>query len=410
MKKYLLFLLLIFTLTGCWDKDEIEEEAFVIAIGLDQSEVPAGILITYQIANPQVGIPNTGGEKEVASEIITFNAPDFLTGRDLANASVARDVNFAHTKLIVISEQFARTKKAANFISSALRDREIRRDIKLVVSKERAADFIKNNNPKLETRPHKFFDLMTGRWEETGLVPLATLQRFIQSIESSGDGFLAVYASSEKGKEKYGNEDDYLPGQIDQEGGNTTQLIGSAVFHNGIMVGSLTGEETRLALNLRPKALAKTFKITYPDPLDSEYRIAANLLRHKKTKIELMTKTEPLVVNITVPLDFEILAIPSGQNYVTSRENQELLRSALEKGLKEKFEAIINKSKKEHQINTFNWSHVARKHFLTMQAYESYNFEEKFKNAEVNVKVNVAFKGFGKQLKPPKIIRTTEEN
>lgn len=400
MKKLIMLLLIL--LTGCYDKHEIEEQAFVVVIGLDDSEREDGVTVTYQIANPQAEIANSGGEKEEPSDIITFTAPDFLTARDLANASVSRKINFSHTKVIVIGEEFARKEKALKFLSSGVRDREIRRDIVLMVSKEKASEFINKNDPTLETRPHKFYDLMAGRWEDTGLVPLSNLQKFLQRLESGTDAFLAIYASTEKNESnEKGNEDDYLPGQINQQGGNVTQIIGSALFKNGIMIGTLSGEETRLALNLRSKSIAKYMRVTFPDPLDNKYRVAARLLKHGKTEIEVTT-TEPLRINVNLPLDFEILSIPSGINYVTNLANQELLRKEIEEKLTGKFEKLVKRTQEEYKTNPFNWSHIARRQFLTMMEYEGYNWTDKYPDAEVTIQLDVRFSGFGKQLTPPK--------
>ncbi|WP_185806908.1 Ger(x)C family spore germination protein [Bacillus salinus] len=399
MKK-LFILILCFVLTSCYDKHEIEEQAFVVVIGLDDSEKTDGITVTFQVANPQAGIPNTGGEKEEASEIITFTAPDIITARDLANASVARKINFSHTKVMIIGEEFAKTDKAVKFITSSIRDREIRRDIKLIVSKEKAYDFIKNNDPKLETRPHKFYDLMAGRWEETGLVPLSDLQRFLQRIESKQDAYLAIYASTEKDEEtKEGNEDDYLPGQINQIGGNSTQLIGSALFKDGVMVGTLSGEETRLSLNLRSKSVAKYMRVSYTDPKNPDYRIGARITKHRNTQIS-MNFDDELKINVLIPLDLEIVSIPSGVNYVTNKDNRELLRTSIEEDLTKKFEALIQKTQDKYKTNPFNWSNTVRRHFLTLQEFEAYGFKEKYPNAKVSVKVEVKFKDFGKQLTP----------
>lgn len=401
----------LFVLTGCWDKNEIEEQALVIVMGLDDSEQDEGVSVTFQIANPQVGIPNTGGEKEEATEIITFTAPDFITARDLANASVARRIDFAHTKVIVIGEEFMKKEKAHKFLTSGIRDIEIRRDIKVIVSKEKASEFINKNDPKLETRPHKFYDLMVGRWEETGLVPLSDLQRFFQRIESKNDGYLSIYATTEKSDgKKYGNEDDYLPGQIDQQGGNTSQLIGSALLRNGVMIGTLTGEETRLALNLRPISIAKYMRVTYLDPLNPKYRISAQLIKHRSTEIKVLTEETPLKIKVRLPLDFNISAVPSGENYVTNFKNQEKLRNQIEESLEKKFNELVKKTQEEYKVNPFNWSHVARRNFLTMQDYEAYNWNEKYLNADVDIKVEVKFTGFGKQLGPPKVNDKEESN
>ena len=48
--------------------------------------------------------------------------------------------------------------------------------------------------------------------------------------------------------------------------GDPVQMIGSAVFKDGKMIGTLTGEETRITLFLRRKALGHTFVQSFPIP------------------------------------------------------------------------------------------------------------------------------------------------
>ena len=37
--KSLLFLAIVFLLTGCWDREELEDKAYVIGLGLDHSKL-----------------------------------------------------------------------------------------------------------------------------------------------------------------------------------------------------------------------------------------------------------------------------------------------------------------------------------------------------------------------------------
>ena len=51
MKKVIILSILMF-LTGCWDRIEIEERGFVIAVAID-SEKENKILLTQQLINPK---------------------------------------------------------------------------------------------------------------------------------------------------------------------------------------------------------------------------------------------------------------------------------------------------------------------------------------------------------------------
>lgn len=390
----------LFFLTGCWDKHEIEEQAFVIAIGMDKGGPKNNeIKVTYLISNPQVGLPNTGGELEPPKEIVTIPAPDLSTAKDLANATVSRKINFAYTKVIIVSEEMAKSTKFYPFLKSAMRDRQLRRSLDLIVSREKAADFIRNNHPNLETRPHKYYDLMSSRWKETGLVPSANLQQLLFEVQSKMDGFLSVLASTKKeNTDKYGLEDSYTAGQIDQKGGNVTEVIGGALFDQEKMVGELTGEEVRLSLMMRPKLIGKNMYTTYPDPLAPGYLVSTRLTHHLETNIEIDTNKTPIQIHVVIPLTMEIVDIPSGINYVTDMNKQRILKDALEKSEADKAARLVKKTQKVFKTDPFDWGEVAETHFLTKQAFEKFNWKEKYLDADVHVKVIVSIKGFGKEI------------
>ena len=51
----------MFLLSGCWDRKELEDRAYVIGLGLDQSKTEGKIKVTMLIANPEVGSMQGGG-------------------------------------------------------------------------------------------------------------------------------------------------------------------------------------------------------------------------------------------------------------------------------------------------------------------------------------------------------------
>ncbi|WP_281890242.1 Ger(x)C family spore germination C-terminal domain-containing protein [Paenibacillus sp. YYML68] len=410
----LLTLLLSILVSGCWDKQEIEEQAFSVVVGVDPKE-GSGIQITYQIANPQIGSSDRAtAQEEPPSDIITFSAPDLITGRDLANAMVTRNISFAHTKTLVVSEQFARSKLFKHFIGASIRDRQLRREVNLIVSKESAADFIRSNKPILETRPHKYFEFMQTRWKETGLVPFSTLNRLFQRTEGDDTLFLAIYATGQKGKDKeeapnaprqdtitYGNEDSYMPGQIGYRSKPRLQFMGSAVLRDGRMIGTMTGEETRLALLLRPSSIrASTWMSTYTDPLDSRFRVGVRLLRERKPTVSIDISGSRPRVQAFVPITAHLINTPSLIDYIANVSNQELLKQSIEEQLSSKAKALIKRTQTEFKGEPFTWYLSARQKFATYQQYQAYDWIEQYPRADVEVTFSVSIQQFGKQLQP----------
>lgn len=403
-KIILLLLIIISTifLSGCWDRLEIEEQAYVVVVGLDLDEND-NFVITCQIANPQGGgSAGTGiAEDEEASEIVSFTMKDVLAIRDLATVSVTRRLTFTHTKTLIVGENLARSDKFYNILESVLRDRQVRRDTFLIISKESAADFIRNNKPPMETRPHKFYQFMSKRWLEAGMVPVSIVRKFIQSTESGEVLYLAIYGTNEKVEEKEKKyEDNYIAGEVDKEGGNVVQLIGSAVFKDGKMIGYLNGEETRIALLLREETTIDTLFVTYPDPLNENYLITARIIKTTGAQIDMNLEGEVPVIKVKVPIELSVISIPSKIDYITDKNNRDLLKSHIQDRLKQNAENLIKKTQEEFGLSAFDWYLSVRKQFSTIEEYKEYNWRERYPDAEVSVDYEITIKDFGRLFEP----------
>lgn len=405
MKKTKITVILIITilLTGCWDKIEIEEVGYVTVIGLDKGENNK-VKVTFQIINPQISSVSGLQSNENSNEIITLLSDDIISAKDLANISFARRLTFSHTKVLIISEELAKTDRAYHLIESAQRDRDMRREIDLIVCKEEASEFINTNIPPFDAQIGKYYELMTATWEDTGFIPLANIHGFLQRTLDAHSLYLIGYATTMKSaqKELSVGIEDYIAGQVYKEELNPTQLIGSAVIKNGKMVGKLTGKETRLAMFLRPVKKTDNILTTFPDPLKKGEFISAKLMRGR-IKIDISISEDYPIIDVIVPIKISISAIPSLVDYVEDQENQELLKKSIEKYYEDEAKKLIEKTQKEFGGEPFLWSSIARRKFLLFEDFEKYNWMEKYTKAKVNVDFDVKLIDFGKHSKPSKI-------
>ena len=219
MKRYwILFILLssIFLLPGCDDRQELERQAFIVAIGLDNGGKDNLVNVTFQISNPQVNTSQVAdASKEPPSDIVTVTAPDLFSAKELVQTSHSRKINFSHLQVVITGEDFAKTDRFSHIIGSAIIDPEIRRLSYLIVSKEKAKDFIHANKSQLETRPHKYYAFMEQRWISTGYVAPSHLNNVLQ--RSRDELVLAIYATTERDEHVEMNEDSYLADMVTQK-------------------------------------------------------------------------------------------------------------------------------------------------------------------------------------------------
>lgn len=402
MAKSVLFILLscLFLLVGCWDQQNLEEFGYIIAIGIDLDD-EHHMKVTYQIANPEAGETQTqGGTDEPPSEIITIRAPDIISARDMVVSTISREVVFTHMEVLIVSEEVARSEQLVDFIKPAVREREFDRRMTLIISREDAADYLRRNNPTLETRPHKYFEMMKDRWRENGLIPESTIHEYLRNLDENTGLFLATYSTSEKVQGSDGNEGRYTAGEIDIEGGNVVQTFGAAIIKEGRMIGSITGEETRLSLMLRPYIEVGQMIATYDDPSEKDKHVTVRILNQKSTKVSINTDQAFPIINVEVPLQLEILAIKSHHDYIIDLEKQAQLKKSIEDNFKSRAEQFIKKTQEQFKADPFQWSNVARRNFWTLQEFWNYDWINKYPQAQVTVTVNVVIKGYGKQLSP----------
>lgn len=392
-------------LTGCWDKKELEDQAFVMVIGLDKNKDQKNIQVTFQIANPQVGsTEKSQSDREPASEIVTIQSPSFTVAKQLVNTTVTRNITLSHAKAIVIGSELAKSDQLIRVVETLLRDYEIRQDILLITSEEKASTFIRSNHPAFETRPHKYYDLMMNRWKDNGFVPLSTLQKYVRQTQQDAGAFLSIYGTTQREKHHLqGHEDDQKPGRMALKGVNNTQIIGSAVFSNGNMIGSLTGEETRICLLLRRDTNIQQITTSYPDPFNKKGTLGVRVTEEKKPKINVKITKPGQTIDVYVPLKMEIVSMTGESDYPTNRQKRKQLEMYIEHILEKETTKLVHRSQKNYKIDLFNFYSEGRKKFATIPQYEQYNWTKRYPYSTVRVRYDVTFHKYGKQIKSPNI-------
>jgi len=405
--KVLILVCIVLSMAGCWDKTELDEKAYVIGLGLDTHEKAGKIKVTYLIANPEVGSQQSGGgTNEPPQEIVTFVANDFISSRNTANTVISKEISYDLLSVIIVSEELARKPDFVRVMYSAAKDREIKRSAELIVTKEKAEKFITDNKPTLETRPHKFFEVKIGRGKETGMIPDTDLNDFFQVSESDSDLFLGIYATTEteEGDEGAASDDDFMAGEIHFGGKEkAAQFAGAAVFKEGMMIGKITGEETRISSLLDNTWELQDFITAFQDPFDGQYRISARLAKPRKNTYQFKQQSGRPVIDIKVPMYIEILSDPSLVNFSKNEEKIVELKKSLTTSMEEHLTQYIKYTQEEFKGDTFHLSIPIRKNFATLKEFREFDWMKSYPDAEINVSVDIRFGEFGRQTKLPSL-------
>lgn len=405
--KITLLVVFLLVLSGCWDREEAEKKAFVVAIGIDKAKNDSRIKVTYLISNPEYATDQSGGStNEPSFQSISVEANDFISSRDTANIVIAKEIAYDILRTIVISEDFARDKNFIRWMYDAAKDTEIRRDIQFIVTKEETSEYFRKNEPRLETRIHDYFELILDRGNKIAILPKPLLMHYFRITEANADLLLASYSSihiaSKSDDDR--NEDEYIAGDFHFEGQtNRTNFIGSAVFKGGQMIGKLNGEETRLTIMLNNTMDNPDILATYRDPFNKNYLITIKINKPYKNVIEMKLNETVPKINVTVPIKVDVLTNHSMTNYVNDEKKKNILKNSIKEQLTAKMEKLIKKTQDEFKGQPFGWSLEARKKFLTISEYEAYNWMEKYPSMKVSVNVDITFGNFGRQSLLPNL-------
>jgi len=157
MKKTLLlliFIILAVLLSSCYDAREVTDAGNLQVSGIDRCvkdkwHLPLKIS-THSCSKDSSG---SGGAQPAESKSVTIDAPSFFGGVNLLNTNVPQRLEFALTKLFVISEDLAQSGLVGEYIAPLIRFREIRRTLDVVVAQGSAQEFVEKIEPFLGGSP-----------------------------------------------------------------------------------------------------------------------------------------------------------------------------------------------------------------------------------------------------------------
>ncbi|MCL6631708.1 MAG: Ger(x)C family spore germination protein [Alicyclobacillus herbarius] len=409
-------------LTGCFDRQELEQLAFVTGVGLDKA--PHGLIdVTLQIAAPEGNDEGGGGgsgkEQGKGTQPVTFRVHSIPEALSLANTSIERTVTLSHLSIVIFGESLAK-EGLKKTLEPMVRFREFRRTLFVAVAKGEAKDIFANDNLMLERSTARLADNLFVMGNRNGLFPSKQLQDFLVAVENPHeDPLLPVFAVNQAvaqtsgGEAASGQNDsgggqgdsaggsitkttvDFTAGQVARAGGNPVEWIGGALFRGDKLVGYLSGREM-LYLRILDGSLHSA-KVDFADPLHPQQTIGL-FLRKERSPSEQLVLTNPPRVRFLVPLDADLTTAvePSAERSLASQE----IEQSLDKTMANEMAALLKKLYHQYEVDPIPLSRRLRTHFLTHQAVVQYPWRERMRKADFQVRVDLNIRRFGIQAMP----------
>ncbi|MCX7843207.1 MAG: Ger(x)C family spore germination protein [Clostridia bacterium] len=417
----LLMISILFSMfSGCFDRREIDELAYVMAVGLDKGKTNA-LRMTLQIAIPSAatggGKENGGGEGGSESSYeITVETPTIYSGINIANTFVSRQLNLSHTKALIFSEELAR-EGVKPYINAITRNREFRPDMNVLVSKTSAEKFIRNVKPRLEANTARYYELTLAGFNYTGFIANTDFHKFYRQSVAIDQQPVAILAavSSYEGSEDIKLEDstykdkgrdlpfegDFKAGKIPNSGGLKAEVMGLAVFRGDKMVGELDGEEA--GMYLMATGEYNYSSMTFLDPVTKNNFIVLNVKQSRMPQQRIKMEGDNPHIYTKLILEADIMSIQSGINY-EKPENLSKLEEAAENSIKEGMLRYLNRTARELNSDICGFGAHLKKNFLTWQDWVKFDWPGRYKDCKFDVEVDLKIR------RPGLMVRTSPPN
>ncbi|MBD8067969.1 Ger(x)C family spore germination protein [Bacillus sp. PS06] len=367
LKRFVMFITLI-CLTGCWDRIEINDLAFVTATGIDKEDENK-FRVSCQIPLPGAmgGAGSSGGGGGTSGEKPYY--VDSSLGRNVKESNdnlqqqMSRRLYFAHRRVVVFGKELASSgfKKSLDVI---LVQPQSRLSTFVVITEGKAIDIL-NASPHLEQLPAEAIREMTKN--SLGI----NVRDVLLDISRPGkDPVIPIVDTVKTNNDKKEEQSDEI--KIDR----------FAVLKNDKLVFSTNPEESLGIMWLKQKMTGKS--ITYPIGDTEEVNVEIN--RENLTVTHNISNGKPsFTINVKA---YSVLKQNEQSFTIKNSEIYGELKEKLDKTIEDQIESIIEHSKSESiDVFGFGW-YLFRYENKQWQDQWEKNWDQLLKDLEVTIKAD----------------------
>lgn len=376
--------IIMVTLTGCYDNREIEDLAYVVAIGIDEADNNM-FNLTFQTAVPK---SITTGEGET-TDIKSFKTDNFLSGFRKTGRYLSKKINLSHTKIIVVSEEIAK-RGLLPFLNGLQNYMELRPNVNIIVAANGAKNYIESLQPKISANPTKYYDMMFKSYQTDFRVPSSQLGDYLYRTRSTGSQPVTIYTEVDNTVVESKKPDTDKPEEGAGEEKKSMSIKGLAVFNRDKMKGSLDSEETSLYALMTGSI--DTIKLEVKDPLDERYKILSNVSLDRSSKTSVQVYGDKPQINIELNLHADIEAVQSNIIYSDTAKLQRVQKE-YEDYLKNEMNSLLSKASNTYKSDIFGFGQIAKKNYSSVSQWEQIKWHEIFPNAVYKVSINMTVAG-----------------
>ncbi|MGP4079489.1 Ger(x)C family spore germination protein [Pseudalkalibacillus sp. R45] len=380
----LLLIICLLFLPGCWDVRELDELGITLALGLDMAGEE--FKVSVQVVNPEEISTQSGGGGSRKPVIVYEETGETLTEalRKILRSS-PREIYLSHIRMLVIGEELAKEsmKYVLDFVS---RNHEFRTDFFIIVTKETEAETVlKVFTPSEPAPANKMYKSLLKSEELFAPTKAVTLDILKSDLLSKGKQPVL------SGIELIGNIEKAGTEQNVKDLTDIGNLIFDdlAVFQDDKLIGWLNEEESKGYNYLTDHVNKANGVINCP----GEGKIGMNLIR-TSTNIKSEFKGETPVISVFVKGEGNIDEVNCKYD-ITKQDNILKLEQEWNKVITSSMEKSVQTVQEEFAVDIFGFGEVVNRQHPRKWKSLKENWDETFKELEVNIDVNLKIRRIG---------------
>jgi spore germination protein KC len=321
-RQFIAWLLFASFLTGCWDRIEMNDLAFVMATAIDEGDNGRIVVSTQLAVTNKMGGDTGQGSATLAGGKESF-AVVSAEGRDIEDAiqklqkKLSRRLFQSHRRVIIFGERLAR-RGIKDVLDGLTRDPENRLRTFVLVAKGVKGQEILN-----VVYPFEFVPAEAMRELERSEVGLnLTIRDFLLMNETGRDSFMEVIEPTKKEDvSRSTGEKQYF------------RVSGTGLFQDQKLVDFLNDEETRVLKAITGRYRHGHVTLSLPGNTENTGNITV-FVRSMKVKLYPTIRGNSLGMRVTVEIDGDVhenntpydMADPQVVQHVEKEMNQEIMR------------------------------------------------------------------------------------
>lgn len=379
-------IIIIISLSGCWDRREMDDLGIVAGIAVE-TMAGGNVRVIVQSINTQAVVKGAGGggtaltyQKAYRNTVAEGESIEAAINNLTEVTPIQRF--FSHSNVVVISEEMARTRGIREILDYLERNPELRLDPWVVVARGSLISLMDQPGRITLIPAQRISNYMKISKISSSFAP-RNVGQFIRMMQSSGSQpYTAVIEirpnQSLPNEAGHSTENGVVPEPVSQIAVN-----GTAVFKQDKMVGWLNKSESRGLLWI--KGEVKQATLSFPIPGDKD-ESAVTVITKSKCWLKPVIKDEQIIMTANIKADSYLVEV-EGKIDPGKTDELKKLETMQRAAIESEIRSALNKAQKEYNSDIFGFGDVVHRSYPELWKQLKEQWDEIFPTLEVQINV-----------------------